>query len=475
MKETKAERLKRLCAERVAAAQEMDAILETAEADNDGAGRSLTEDETAIFKRLEESIPQLDDRIVRNQQITEELLNPPMPRITEPEGRTAPGPDKGGTPHPYADPPMPKVPAIPKHHARLRFMAEARDAWITGNWVAACLGNQRAMEVCRDNGVELRVHQEKTNTTGGYLVPDQMLGDMIRLVEQWGVFPQFSKRVQMTSDTATRPRRTGGLTANFVGESGQGTESTMSWDQISLTAKKIMVLTRMTNELAEDAMVSIGDELTGELSYAIADKIDDCGFNGDGTSTFGGIVGVRSALTNLSGTIGNIAGLFVGAGNAYSELILTDFHSVVSKLPQFADTPNVRWFCHKTFYHTVMDKLAYAAGGNTVADIAAGKGQTFLGYQVVFSQKMPKTEANDQVCCLLGDLAQGSMYGDRRDVSVSFSEDATVNSISVFEYDEIAVRGTTRFDINVHDVGNAAAAAADRVEGPIVGLITAGS
>ena len=81
------------------------------------------------------------------------------------------------------------------------------------------------------------------------------------------------------------------------------------------------------------------------------------GWNGDGTSTYHKITGVCAKLKGLSGTIANIAGLVVGTGNAYSELILGDFTKVKSKLPQYADTVNAAWYCHKTFYHSVMEQL----------------------------------------------------------------------------------------------------------------------
>jgi hypothetical protein len=44
-----------------------------------------------------------------------------------------------------------------------------------------------------------------------------------------------------------------------------------------------------------------------------------------------------------------------------------------------------------------------------------------------------------------------------------------------FEEDLMAIKGTERFDINVHDVGNASSSAGARKAGPIVGLITAAS
>jgi HK97 family phage major capsid protein len=96
-------------------------------------------------------------------------------------------------------------------------------------------------------------------------------------------------------------------------------------------------------------------------------------------------------------------------------------------------------------------------------DIANGGVQRFLGYPVVLSQVMPTNEANSQICALLGNFRLGSTFGDRRLLSLALSSEYK------FAEDQLAIRGTERFDLNVHDVGNTTAA------GPIVGLITAAS
>ena len=344
-------------------------------------------------------------------------------------------------------------------------------AYRFGQFIMACHGSKSAIQYCNDHGIQLKVQQETSNTSGGYLVPHEFSNDMIDLREQYGVFRKYAKIVPMASDSKSDPRRTGGVTAYFVGESDAGTQSTKNWDRVQLVAKKLMVLTKMSSELNEDAVINIGDDLAYEIAYAFANKEDDCGFNGDGTSTYGGIVGVREKLKGLSATIANIAGLTVGAGNAYSELTLANFNDVVAKLPQYAE-PGAAWFVHKTFWASVMQKLAYAAGGVTAAEIINGqKTPTFLGYPVVVSQVMPSTEGNSQVCALFGDLSKAARLGDRRQTTISFSDSA----LNAFEQDEIVIRGTERFDINVHDVGNADATASSRVPGPIVGLITAAS
>lgn len=115
----------------------------------------------------------------------------------------------------------------------------------------------------------------------------------------------------------------------------------------------------------------------------------------------------------------------------------------------------------RKFYFNVMAKLAYAAGGNAASDIVNGLPRRFLGYEVVFTQVMPSTEANSQVCAVLGDLSMGVSLGSRHETRIAVSEH------SRFKYDMLEIRGTERFDINPHGVGDTSLA------GPIVGLITA--
>lgn len=334
-------------------------------------------------------------------------------------------------------------------------------AYRFGKWFKGTIvGDQSSAKWCQDNGIQTKALSEGTNYLGGYLVPPEFSTDIIDLREQYGVARQVARVVAMSSDTLTIPRRVGGLTAYFVGEASAITASDKAWDQINLVAKKLAALTLWSSELAEDAMINIGDDLAGEIAYAFSQKEDECYFNGDGTSTYGGITGIRQKLRDVDGTISNIKGLQVATGNAYSEIILADFHNTMSRLPLYA-RGGARWIASAAFFDTVMHKLQVAAGGNTVANIADGGVPRFLGYPVTLSQVMPTTEANSQICALLGNFQQGTTFGDRRLLSLALSSEYK------FAEDQLAIRGTQRFDINVHDVGNTVNA------GPIVGLITA--
>jgi HK97 family phage major capsid protein len=274
----------------------------------------------------------------------------------------------------------------------------------------------------------------------------------------------------MSQDTKGVPRRAGGTTAYFIGEGTAITESDMTIDLVTLVAKKIGVLVPMSSELGEDAILSVSDMLATEIAYAFADKEDECGFNGTGTSTYGGITGVRQQLIQralggvAAGVVPAASGLVrYGTGYDYANISMATLTSLIGKLPSYAEA-NAKWYGSKFVWSYMLDLLA-DAGGNTMQTIASGVNKQFLGYPFVVTDVMPKVAATNQVCLLLGDLRQATTFGDRRKTSIAMSDSAYVGSSSMFETDQIAIRGTERFDINVHDVGSTTA------RGPMVGII----
>jgi HK97 family phage major capsid protein len=361
----------------------------------------------------------------------------------------------------------PKIPASVRRVNRMKAFKNDLMAYQFGQWVRACVGVASAKEFCAEHGFPVSLHSEGVNTAGGYLVPIQFSNEIIKLVDEYGVFRRYSRIRPMTTDTLLVPRRSGGLTAYAIGEGVDITESTKSWDQVSLVARDWGVLARMTNNLSEDAIISVADDLAWEIAYALAYAEDQCGFIGDGTSTYHGIVGVSPALKTAAGTptTTSAGGVIVGAGNAMSELTLANHNDVVGKCPAYARA-GARWYCSSYYFSSVMQKLMYAAGGNTVGNIAGGSGMQFLGYEVVTTEVLPASDANSQIVCLFGRLDMATSFGDRQMLRLAFSDSATIGSVNVFERNEMAVRGIERFDINAHDVGTTS------VAGPIVGLQT---
>lgn len=348
------------------------------------------------------------------------------------------------------------------------------NAYRSGQFLLASLfRDETAQKFCRENGISFtRTQTGSSNELGGYFVPVEMESAIIDLRIEYGVVRRRFNVTPMTSDTKNQNRRTGGLKAVPVGPGKRGEKSKATWDQIELVARKWMVLAKYEDEVSEDASISMADTLTSEIAYAFSQSEDEAGFLGDGTSAYHGIVGVLPKLKGLSGTIANIAGLQVASGNAWSEITEADLLGVVGRLPQFARrSGQVAWFCSHTFWANVLQRIALAKGGVSYAEINGQLKEVFMGVPVEIVEVMPTTEGNSQIPLLYGNATQAATFGDRRGVTVKMTDSNDVD----FESDIQTIKGTERFDINVHDVGNADASAGNRKAGPVVGLITAAS
>jgi HK97 family phage major capsid protein len=344
-------------------------------------------------------------------------------------------------------------------YGRLKHFKDKSSAFRFGSWCLGAMGHKKSAQFCNDNGIILRkAHSEGVNVQGGFLVPDEFESELVTLREQYGVFRRNARVWPMASDTLRIPKRAAGLTAYFVGEMVAGTESTQTLDQVNLVAKKLMALTTVSNELLEDAVVNIGDDIAGEIAYAFSYKEDDAGFNGDGTSSYGQIVGLKNVLTDATYQISD------GAATATSGVTLAEISAGLGKLPGWAaQRGNIKIFCNKSVYHAVFERLMYATGsgaatGAVATEIARGIATpSFLGYPVEFTQVLSANPSGaGAVFAYIGDMQQGCYLGDRRSTQIAFSDSA----LNAFEQDERVIRGSQRFDIVCANCGSSSASGA---------------
>ena len=202
-------------------------------------------------------------------------------------------------------------------------------------------------------------------------------------------------------------------------------------------------------------MIDQATWLSEENAYALAEKEDDCLFKGDGTSTYGGIQGVRSKLLGLAGAVDAASG-----HDTFAEIDASDLTTMMAALPQYAHA-NAKWYVSQTGYQLIFQALAQAVGGVTMLETGNVQLRSYSGYPIVISQKMPTStgDLSDEVMLLFGDMSKAATLGDRRSITVKVDESRYL------DYDQLAIQGTERFDIVVHDVGDAATV------GCLVGLV----
>jgi len=325
-------------------------------------------------------------------------------------------------------------------------------AYRAGMWaLAEVFGDKRAAKWCKDYGVRVMTGQSNNSS----IVPDEMVLPIISLREQYGIARQHCYVHPMSGDTATVPRDSADVTAYFVGRETANTESNPEFDNINLTAREVSAESRVSNSYAEDTAINLADHLVEKQARAFAVKEDGCLFNGDGTSTYGGIQGIRTKILGLAGAIDAASG-----HDTFAEITAVDLRKVMGAIQ---DVPGLmaNWFTSRPGKANMFGRLKDAAGGNSKNNLSEGEADTWAGYDIITSPAMPKvlTDLSDVAMAIFGDLRMGVIFGDRRGIELM------VDPYSLSSYRQTKIISTERFDINVHGVGDATNA------GPIVALI----
>lgn len=375
--------------------------------------------------------------------------------------------------------PIPVTPAVQRIESRIphgRLTAYRQElfgslreceeqAYRAGMWGRAFIFNDStALRWCREHGVEVSAlgadGVSKRTLTGlapgqNVVVPDELVLPIIDLREQYGLARRLCRVHPMASDTATVPRQGTGATAYFVGRESAPTASDPSIDNITLQAKNVAAETRISNDFADDSVINLADWIATEHARAFAIKEDGCLINGDGTSTYGGIVGLRTAILSLAGAVDAASG-----HDTFAEIDASDLRTVMAKLPDFPGI-NPIWLTSKVGQNALFGRLTDAAGGNTKRDLAARMPDQWAGYDIVTNPAMPKvlTDLSDVVMVFFGDLRMGVIFGDRRGMTLM------TDPYSLSSYQQVKIISSERFDINCHGVGDSSNA------GPIVALI----
>jgi HK97 family phage major capsid protein len=193
------------------------------------------------------------------------------------------------------------------------------------------------------------------------------------------------------------------------------------------------------------------------MGHQFALKEDEEAILGDGTSTYGMVQGIRNAIALATASIYTPT----DDHDSWDELTLADHFGAMSLLADKYRGLPLSWLCSGPYKWQVFDRLSLSQGGTVPSDVVNGmRVPTFLGYPVVVSDRMPTSSAVSQVSAIFGAFENAGVIGERAGIRIAVSEHVAFTS------HRIAVRGTTRYDINVHEAGDTTTA------GAIVGLAT---
>lgn len=320
----------------------------------------------------------------------------------------------------------------------------------SAQWLLATVwGRKIARDWCDRKGVMIKAATgEGIGSQGGFLVPVELENAILDLRDSYGAVRRRARVWPMASDVSKFPRRvaTGGAAAYFFAEGAAATATQFVADSVDLTAKKLGALVTLSNELDMDSAYDLVDYVANEAAWALAAKEDDCAFNGDGTSAYGGINGI--AHQALDGNHG-IAKVTAAAGhNTFALLNETDLAALMAGIRASA-LPRAAWFVSVTgFSQGLLTGINNAFLERGIADGLPTI--YFNGFPVIPTQKLPlvATSLSGNAMMAFGSMYDGAVLGQRRGITIARSDHRYLDT------DQIGILVTERFDCVVHDMGD---------------------
>lgn len=316
--------------------------------------------------------------------------------------------------------------------------------------LASIHGNERSRTWCDKKGVPVRrAAGEGIGSAGAFLVPLELEDVILDLRDSFGAFRRRALVWPMGSDSSWFPRRVGAgsTTATFIAENTSATASQTLIDGVQLSAKKLGALVTVSSELNEDSIFDLVDYFSNECAWALAAKEDDCAFNGDGTSTYGGIRGIGAIANDGSHTMAKVVA--ASGHNTFATLTAADMAALTGAVRGSA-IPRAAWFVSNVGFAAALQNEA--TGGYLETMLSDGvPTRYFNGFPVIISQKLPTitTTLTGKMMMAFGDMRAGAVLGQRRALTIAVSDERYLDT------DQIGILVTERFDAVVHDMGDA--------------------
>jgi HK97 family phage major capsid protein len=170
-----------------------------------------------------------------------------------------------------------------------------------------------------DEARSLRVSDD---TTGGYLAPDQFTAELLRNVVQFSPIRSIARTATTAAGAVLLPRRTGGMTASWVGETASRPETTVTFGQNRYTVRELACWVDVSNAMLEDSAFDVAAELAFEFAEEFGKTEGTAFVNGDGVLRPTGFMQEADIAFTVSGsasavTADGLVDLFHAVPTAY--------------------------------------------------------------------------------------------------------------------------------------------------------------
>lgn len=262
------------------------------------------------------------------------------------------------------------------------------------------------------------------------LTAEQVQSILVQPLEQASVFLAAGPRIFDTDGSPVRVPKLGGATdVSWYGENEQISDDDVDFDEVTLlpsTIKSVKTLTRFSNELARQSVVSLDAAIKDRLVKDVADKLDAAFIAGTGDTGTTPVGILNYADTQEIDTVGTIG--FDALLDAWGLLLSAN-----------ANTASAKWLMRPETF-VALRKIKQGTGSNQYVltpDPTQDGVFRLFGSQVIVTNRIPVAE--DETSAVLADFSQ---------IAVARDQAPTVKILdqTFGDYDQQAIRVTARYD-----------------------------
>ncbi|MCR4375689.1 MAG: phage major capsid protein [Acidobacteria bacterium] len=278
-------------------------------------------------------------------------------------------------------------------------------------------------------------------TAGGYLVPVEQSAEVIELRRAQTVIRASGPReVPLPSGTLQVPKITSGATGAYIGENTNITKSQQAFGNVSLTAKKLAVLTPISNDLIRQSSPQADAVVRDDIVRSLAVTEDANFLRGDGTN------GTPKGLRYWAP-----AGNLIAAASVSLANVATDLGSAMVNLMNNNVAPgNWTWIFAPRIWkylYTVQNTNGFYAFRD---ELSTGKLWGFP-FKVTTSVPITLTVGANADCSEVYLFSPNDMViGDNLSLSIDVSMDAAYHDgssvVAAFSQDQTVIRAIAEHD-----------------------------
>lgn len=264
---------------------------------------------------------------------------------------------------------------------------------------------------------EEKALQSGVAADGGYVVPAEVEGEIIRLMTHLSPIRAIAGVRQVSGAVYKRPITLSGPATGWVGETAtRPTTNAPTLAELSYPTTELYAMPAATTAFLDDAAVDVGQWIADEVNAAFAAQETTAFVSGDGVNKPEGFLNAPK-VAEASWSWGNLGYLATGQSGALPTANASDILIDLVYALKAGYRQNANWVMNRKT-QGALRKLKDADGNYLWQPAAAADGKaSFMGFPLVEAEDMPNVGANS-FSVAFGDFRRGYLIVDRQGVSV---------------------------------------------------------